>query len=103
MPGQPDLVDELIDLLVEDTTGRFSVLKQAAIDRNAAAIKSEAHNIKGAAGNIGARQMAELCRELEQKASQNDEAKVLISRLEQEFKQVVEVLGSMRQPETELI
>jgi CheY-like chemotaxis protein/HPt (histidine-containing phosphotransfer) domain-containing protein len=102
-PGQPDLIDKLIDLFVEDTTGRFLVLKQAAIDRRAAAIKSEAHNIKGAAGNIGARQMAELCKELEQKASQNDEAKILISRLEQEFKQVVEVLGTMRQPETELI
>ena len=102
-PGQPDLVEKLIDLFFEDTTGRFSILKQAVIDRNAAAIKSEAHSIKGAAGNIGAAQMAELCKVLEQKASQNDEAKVLISRLEQEFKQVIEVLASMRQPEIELI
>ncbi|MEJ7849697.1 MAG: PAS domain S-box protein [Pyrinomonadaceae bacterium] len=102
-PGQPDLVGKLINLFVEDTTRRFSILRQAGIDRNAAVIKGEEHNIKGAAGNIGARQMAELCKELEQKASQNDEAKVLISRLEQEFKQVVEILASMRQPETELI
>ncbi len=96
--GQPNLVNKLIDLFVEDTTGRFAILRQAAIDRNAAAIKGEAHNIKGAAGNIGAAPMAELCKELEQKASQNDEAKVLISRLEQEFKQVVEILSSMHQP-----
>ncbi|MEJ7622918.1 MAG: response regulator [Pyrinomonadaceae bacterium] len=102
-PGQPDLINKLIDLFVEDTTGRFSILKQAAIDGNAAAIKSEAHNIKGAAGNIGAAHMATICKDLEQKASQNDEAQVLISRLEEEFKQVVEVLSSMQQPETELI
>ncbi len=102
-PGQPDLVEKLINLFVEDTTVRFSILKHAAVDRNAVAIKSEAHNIKGAAGNIGARQMAVFCKELEQKASQNDEAKVLISHLQQEFNQVVEVLRGIRQPETEPI
>ncbi len=97
-PGEPDLVDNLIDLFTEDTAGRLAILKQAAADADAAAINREAHNVKGAAGNIGAGRMAEICRELEQKASQENEAKALISRLESEFKQVVEVLNSMRQP-----
>ena len=98
-PGESDLVDTLISLFVEDTTKRLSTLKPALIIGDAAAIKRAAHNVKGAAGNIGAHRLARFCGELEQKASQTGEAEVLISQLEQEFKQVIEVLSSMKNTE----
>lgn len=98
-PGEPDLVGKLIDLFVEDTTERISVIKQAIIDGDTALIKREAHNAKGGAGNIGAHRMAASCRELEQKASQPADAAVVISNLESEFKQVIEVLNNMKQTE----
>lgn len=98
-PGQPDLVEKLINLFIEDIIARLSKLQQAAASEDAATIKSEAHNAKGGAGNIGALRMAEICRELEQKASETNEAHILISRLENEFKQVIEILSSVKQPE----
>ena len=98
-PGEPDLVGKLIDLFVVDTTGRISVIKQAIIDGDSALIKREAHNAKGGAGNIGARRMAACCKELEQKAAQSDEAAIVITQLESEFRQVIEVLNNVKQPE----
>ncbi len=96
-PGQPDLVDKFIGLFVNDTTLRLSTLRQAVVDADTGTIKSETHNLKGAAGNIGALRMVGICKELEQKASEFTNADVLISQLESEFKQAVEVLGSVRQ------
>jgi hypothetical protein len=40
--------------------------------------------------------MTELCAELEQKANQIKEAETLVSLLENEFKQVIEALNSIR-------
>jgi len=94
--GEPDLVNELIDLFAEDTTARLSVIRQAVIDNDLVAIKKETHNLKSAAGNIGAFQMAGICGKLEQKALKTADTYVLISKLEAEFKQVVEILGPVR-------
>jgi HPt (histidine-containing phosphotransfer) domain-containing protein len=98
-PGEPDLVGKLIDLFIADTTKRISVIKRAILDGDAAILKREAHNAKGGAGNIGARRMAACCRELEQAASEPHNATVLISRLEDEFKQVIEALNNVKQPD----
>jgi len=95
-PGEPDLIGKLIDLFARDTTARLSILKQAVADADTALIKREAHNAKGAAGNIGALRMADICRELEQKASITADANVLVSRIESEFNRVVEILGSVK-------
>lgn len=95
-PGEPDLVSELINLFARDTTIRLSTLKQAVADGDTTLIKREAHNAKGAAGNIGALRMAEICSELEQKASETADADILISRLECEFNRVVEILSSVK-------
>ena len=97
-PDQPDLVDNLIRLFVEDSTKRISNLKKATAGGDTMMIKSEAHNVKGAAGNIGALRMVGICRELEQNTSQINNA-VLVSRLESEFKQAVEILDTARQPQ----
>lgn len=95
-PGKPDLVNKLIKLFIEGANKNLSALRKAVAEDDPAAIKREAHSIKGSAGNIGARQMAALSRELEQKAHLNTEAKILTSKLENGFKEVVKVLDSMQ-------
>jgi two-component system sensor histidine kinase/response regulator len=94
-PGQPNLVNKLIGLFIEDITERLESLKKALTEEDVSTIRQQAHTIKGAAGNIGARRMAELCKELKQKSDENAEAEVLISQLECEFKRVTEVLESV--------
>jgi PAS domain S-box-containing protein len=100
-PGKPNLVHKLTNLFIEGTTKNLSALRNAAAEADPVAIKREAHSIKGSSGNIGARQMAALCKELEQKAHLNTEAEFLISQLERGFKKVVEVLGEMGQEDKE--
>lgn len=95
-PGKPNLVNKLIKLFIEGANKNLSALRKAVAEDDPAAIKREAHSIKGSAGNIGARQMAALSKELEQKAHLNAEAKILTSQLECEFKKVVKVLESMQ-------
>ncbi|MET0753565.1 MAG: response regulator [Pyrinomonadaceae bacterium] len=96
-PGKPDLVEKLINLFIEGADKNLSALRASMTNGNIEAIKREAHGIKGSAGNIGARQMAALSFELEQKAHIAGEAESLVSHLENEFKQVAEVLNRMRQ------
>jgi signal transduction histidine kinase/HPt (histidine-containing phosphotransfer) domain-containing protein len=98
-PGKSNLVNRLIKLFIEGANKNLSALGKAVAEDNPAAIRREAHSIKGSAGNIGARQMAALSKELEQKAHLNTEAKIIISKLEGVFKQVVKVLDSIRQEE----
>ncbi|MGC2237192.1 MAG: response regulator [Pyrinomonadaceae bacterium] len=96
-PGKPDLVEKLINLFIEGADKNLSSLRASVTNGNTEAIKRGAHSIKGSAGNIGARQMAALCLELEQKAHLGDEAESLVSQLEVGFKHVSEVLNGMRQ------
>jgi len=96
-PGKPDLVNRLINLFIEGADKNLSLLKTSVANGNIEEIKREAHSIKGSAGNIGARQMAALCLELEQKAHIGAEAEVLVSQLEKGFEQVAGVLTRMRQ------
>jgi two-component system sensor histidine kinase/response regulator len=95
-PDKPDLVNKLINLFIEGAGKNLSVLRKAVTEADLPTIKREAHTVKGSTGTIGARQMAALCKELEQKAHLNTEAKIIVSKLESGFKQVVKVLDTMR-------
>jgi HPt (histidine-containing phosphotransfer) domain-containing protein len=98
-PGEPDFVDKILHLFVEDTALRLKALRKAFAENDLAGMKQETHKIKGASGNIGAHRMAALTRELEEKFDIVEEAAVLLSQLEDGFKKVMEVLDSMRHPE----
>jgi CheY-like chemotaxis protein/HPt (histidine-containing phosphotransfer) domain-containing protein len=92
--GRPGLVNKLIGLFIRETTASLVSLKKALTDQDTFTIKIEAHTLKGAAGNIGARHLAGLCGELERGGGENAEA-LLITQLECEFERVVEVLESV--------
>ncbi|MBA2340804.1 MAG: response regulator [Pyrinomonadaceae bacterium] len=94
---EPDLVTELIDLFIDDANLRIELLSKALAENDVQAIKREAHSLKGGAGNIGARRMAALSEELEEKIEDSAQMKMLITHLESEFKGVIEVLQPMRQ------
>ena len=98
-PDKPSLVNKIIELFIEGTEKNLTLLKQGSAVADPETIKRHAHGIKGSAGNIGARQMAAVCAELEQKAEAAAEAEILISRLECGFKQIVKVLDAVRQQE----
>ncbi len=93
-PGEPDLVEKLIGLFVEDTCTNMSALHYAVIEKDETEIKRLAHQIKGSAGNIGAYNMAGICGQLEENASITDDAKVAVDSLETDFQRVIKILNN---------
>lgn len=87
---EPDLVNELIEIFLRDARASCDELQAAARRRDVRTIEYQAHKLVSGCGNLGARRMARLCRELEEEAKRNtgEEAAPLvehIARIESEF------------------
>ncbi len=69
--GDRALVAEMIQVFVEDCPMQLTAIKSAVERRDADAIRSSAHALKGAAGNISATQLFEAARTLERIGAEN--------------------------------
>lgn len=65
-----DELDALLAAFQDDATARLAVLRWACEQRDAARVREQAHSLKGAAANIGARDLAACCERLEAAARQ---------------------------------
>jgi two-component system, sensor histidine kinase and response regulator len=92
---EPDLLAELIDLFLQDTSPRMSTMEQALAEGDASAVAQVAHSLKGSCGNLGAKQMSELCAQLEATAHSGDlvQARKLFPHLQQEYARVHDALS----------
>jgi CheY-like chemotaxis protein/HPt (histidine-containing phosphotransfer) domain-containing protein len=63
--GSPDLLERLHASFARDTPPRLSALRAAVASGDRAAMAFNVHTLKGSAANLGAEQIAEVCRELE--------------------------------------
>jgi signal transduction histidine kinase/DNA-binding response OmpR family regulator/HPt (histidine-containing phosphotransfer) domain-containing protein len=88
--GASSLIRELIDAFAADVPRRIAALRRAAEAGDGKAFQREAHTLKGASVAIGARQVAELCRELEAVADSPSLAETgpFIDRVHQGFLRV---------------
>lgn len=66
----PELMREVLSILVEDTTRHVALLEHAAEDRDADGCARLAHYCKGACANVGAKAAAEAFLAIEQNAKQ---------------------------------
>jgi HPt (histidine-containing phosphotransfer) domain-containing protein len=89
----PDIVAELIDMFLCDSVERLNTIGRSAADR--ATASREAHSIKGASQQLGADELAALCRRLELQAGALSPADftTLVGELRREFDLVA---GAMR-------
>jgi two-component system, sensor histidine kinase and response regulator len=71
-PGQPDPLKELVDLFLKDAKPRIEKMQAAIHEKDAAALVSAAHTLKGSASNLGARGLAGLCANLEKAGKSGD-------------------------------
>lgn len=94
----PTLLPDLVDTFLVDAPTRIQGMHDAAQAADPTALERCAHSLKSAAGNLGARMLAELCRELEQKGRNGDLSDVesLLVRLEREFTTAGDALRSIR-------
>jgi HPt (histidine-containing phosphotransfer) domain-containing protein len=92
--GEPDLLDELIELFLADVPPRLTALRTAVEAGDAHSVERIAHALKGSCANMGAVGMVALCTELVEtgRSGQLLIAPTLSPRLEEEFEQVRAVI-----------
>jgi len=62
---------DLLSVYVQDSDQRLPLLQQALSNQDAAQLRELAHSFKGASSNVSAAPLAELCRQLEMAAKDN--------------------------------
>jgi PAS domain S-box-containing protein len=96
--GRANLVVEIIDLFLQTTPVRLEGLRDAHRTGDTAGFLSVAHSLKGAAIQLGARGIAELCSRLQTEARGGDvfTARALLEELEEEYQKVSTLLQAER-------
>src|SRR4029077_6504989 len=85
--GRGEVVKEIIDLFLEATPQRLEEMREARLKGDATGLLALAHSLKGAAAQLGAWGMAELCQQIQTlgRAGSMAETGNLLYRLEAEF------------------
>jgi len=88
--GEPDILEELIELFLADVPPQLVALREAVEAGDAHSVERIAHTLKGTCGNMGAVRMESICAQLEERGRSEDlaAAPVRVSRLEEEFGRV---------------
>ena len=96
--GEPDLIVELIDLYLDDAPQWTAAIRAAITEPDAIALKRAAHTLKGSSGSMGVRQVAEVCRLMEQMecGALVATGEVLLELLDREFERARAALMSER-------
>jgi len=93
-PGGTDLLGELVELYLGDLPDRIDGIRAAVESKDSAALRREAHRLKGSSQQMGATRLAALCLELENLGRNNrvDEAMNYFIPVEREASQVRQAL-----------
>jgi HPt (histidine-containing phosphotransfer) domain-containing protein len=98
LDSEPDLVTELIDLFLADSTVRLEILRQSVAQEHPSELIQPAHSLKGASANLGANAFSALCLELEKlgQAQTIAGASDLLVQLEVAYSQLCLALKAVR-------
>ncbi len=93
-----NLVQEIFDLYLESASSSINKIKSGLSLNNVLEIQRAAHGLKGSSANVGAKEIAHLCTQVENLARTNDLARmgVLIPELERVFEATRLELNSLR-------
>ena len=86
-PGEPDVLSEVLRMFADDAPTRMAHLREAWQRGDATAVQRTAHSLKGSSGNIGARALYAVCRQIDERASAGDLASAtpLLDALDREY------------------
>jgi len=66
-PGAPDLLGKIIGLYLESSPGLLRQIRDAVAGEDGDALRQAAHSLKSSSANLGAKRLAAVCKELEQR------------------------------------
>ena len=94
------LVGELVEIYIDDAPARIAAIRDAVTRRDAPALASSAHALRGSSGNVGATRVLSLCAKLEDigRAGGTDGAADLVEDLTVEYERATRALREL-QPE----
>ena len=92
----PDMLSDIIGLYFKGADDMLDTLQQAIAGKDAEAMRIAAHTLKSSSANMGARQLADLCREMEElgRAGSLDGSVDLLAGINREYQAVRAVLAS---------
>jgi two-component system sensor histidine kinase/response regulator len=98
--GQPDFVQELIDLYLADTPSLLDTIRQAIAHGQAEELWHTAHTLKGNSNSLGAKQMGASSFELEKigRSGTVEGIEPLLAELEREFERVRQAFAEHPRP-----
>jgi two-component system sensor histidine kinase/response regulator len=96
--GNPEILRKLVTIFLKDSARMIAAIRKAVRDRDAAAVASTAHALKGASGNFGPNSTFETARELEHigKSGRIDEAPVVLNKLEHHLSDLCDRLRGLK-------
>jgi HPt (histidine-containing phosphotransfer) domain-containing protein len=99
---EPDLVVELIDLYLTDSTQRLADMQHALATSDESLLARSAHSLRGSSATLGAWQVAASCDEVEQLARRLafESVSLVLERLEPELMTVRQAFLAERQERT---
>jgi two-component system sensor histidine kinase/response regulator len=94
-PGTPSLLAKIIGVYLDNSLTLVQRLREALAQGDAAALCETAHSLKSSSANLGAAQLATLCKELEYRGREQrlEGAAALLTQLEVEYDQAREALA----------
>ena len=93
-PGSPDLLGKIIDLYLENSPGSLRQIRDAVAGQDGDALRQAAHSLKSSSANLGATELAAICKELEQRGRERrlENAAELLRELEVHYARAREAL-----------
>jgi DNA-binding response OmpR family regulator len=97
--GSGDFVADLIDQFLHEAESRVATLRDAARCRDATRLRATAHSLKGSSKIIGAKRLAALCAQLEERSADTPapDSSVLMAAIEEELVEVRDAFARARQ------
>ena len=87
IPGEPDVLTEVMKMFLQEVPPRIERLRNAFAAGDIQEVHRIAHSLKGSAGNIGARAMFDVCKQLDESVDL-ESARALVDALGVEFDRV---------------
>ena len=96
--GDKELLVELFDIFIQDFQDKRNVLKEAVVKKDFEQIKSVAHSLKGASGNISAKPLRATFLQLEEmiKTNQWKDAEQILTNMDRQFSDLQKCINEIK-------
>mgnify|MGYP000899868575 CR=1 FL=1 len=99
-PGAPDLLHKIIGLYLESSPQLLRQMREAVAAEDGEALRQAAHSLKSSSANLGATQLAAVCKQLEQRGREQrlTDSAELLRELETRYRQTRDALELEQRP-----